>query len=207
MLASITPLGERGRHSRWGVTMAAFLIGGAGGGVLAGGALGAAGASLSAVLDRFGLGHAPVAPVLAVAAVTLVAAAFDLRLLSLGLPTVHRQVDERWLQRYRGWVYGVGFGFQLGLGVVTIVVTAALYAAFAAAFLTGSVAAGALIGVVFGLTRSATLLSVARVRRPDQLVTLGRRLRRFEPAARRSTAVLQVGLAAAALAIATGALP
>src|SRR5215831_2953370 len=151
MLASITPLGERGRHSKWGVTMSAFLIGGAAGGVSAGVALGAAGAGLSAVLDRLGIGPGPAAPVIVLAGVALLAAAFDLRLLPWSLPTVHRQVDERWLQRYRGWVYGVGFGFQLGLGVVTIVVTAAVYAVLVAAFLTGSPLAGAQIVGVFGL--------------------------------------------------------
>jgi hypothetical protein len=203
MLASITPLGERGRHSRWGLTMAAFLVGGVAGGVMAGAAIGLTGAGLLAALGS--AGSAPAVRVLVLAGVALAAAAFDLRILPFGLPTIHRQVDERWLQRYRGWVYGVGFGFQLGLGVVTIVVTAAVYAAFAAAFLTGSLAGGALIGGVFGLARSATLFSGARVRRPDQLAALGRRLRRFDTASRRSAALLQVGLAGVALAMAAGA--
>ncbi len=205
MLASITPLGERGRHSRWGVTMAAFLIGGAAGGIVAGALLGAAGAAVFAVLGHLGIRSVATATVVFLAGVALLAAAFDLRLLPLGLPTVHRQVDERWLQRYRGWVYGGGFGFQLGLGVVTIVVTAAVYAALAAAFLTGSVAAGGLIGGVFGLARSATLFSVARVRRPDQLAVLGQRLRRFDPAARRGAALLQLAMAGAVLAMAASA--
>jgi hypothetical protein len=33
-----------------------------------------------------------------------------------GCPSWQRQVDERWLTTYRGWVYGAGFGFQLGAG-------------------------------------------------------------------------------------------
>jgi sulfite exporter TauE/SafE len=187
--------------------MAAFLIGGAAGGVVAGTFLGAAGAGLFALLDRLGIGPAPAMTVLVLAGVTLLAAASDLRLLPFGIPTVRRQVDERWLQRYRGWVYGVGFGFQLGLGVVTIVTTAALYAAFAAALLTGSPAAGALIGGVFGLARSATLFSVARVRRPEQLSLLGMRLRRFDQASRMSAGLLQLALAGAALAATAGAMP
>ena len=83
------------------------------------------------------------AAALALLAVAGIAA--DLRLGDLRLPTVRRQVDNRWLNRYRGWVYGVGFGFQLGLGVVTVVTTSAVYLAFAAAMLSGSPAAGAMI--------------------------------------------------------------
>ena len=33
-------------------------------------------------------------------------------------------VHEQWLTRYRGWVYGVGFGAQLGFGLVTIITSA-----------------------------------------------------------------------------------
>ena len=66
------------------------------------------------------------------------------------LPGVRRQVDDDWLRRYRGWVYGAGFGFQLGIGVVTIVTTAAVYATFALAALTGAVATGSPVGPVSG---------------------------------------------------------
>ena len=58
------------------------------------------------------------------------------------LPTNHRQVNERWLDDYRGWVYGIGYGFQLGMGVVTIVTSATTYLAFLAAFLSHSVLGG-----------------------------------------------------------------
>ncbi|HZE04135.1 MAG TPA: hypothetical protein VE127_02860, partial [Solirubrobacteraceae bacterium] len=43
MLASITPLGERGRHSRWGLTVTAFLLGATLAGAAAGAALGTVG--------------------------------------------------------------------------------------------------------------------------------------------------------------------
>ena len=43
---------------------------------------------------------------------------------------------------YRGWVYGVGFGAQLGLGFITLVACAAIYCAFAIEFLSGSVMRG-----------------------------------------------------------------
>ena len=32
-----------------------------------------------------------------------------------------------WLGRYRSWVYGLGFGVQLGAGVTTVVVSSAVY--------------------------------------------------------------------------------
>ena len=53
------------------------------------------------------------------------------------VPGPRRQVDERWLDEYRGWVYGAGYGAQLGLGVTTVVSSAATYVALLAAFLTG----------------------------------------------------------------------
>src|SRR6185436_16220530 len=105
--------------------------------------------------------------VLAVAGV-----AVDLRLGGVRLPTVRRQVDDRWLTRYRGWVYGVGFGFQLGLGVVTVVTTAGVYLAFVAAALSGSAAAGALIGAAFGVVRWLSILPGGGVRGTGDLVRI-----------------------------------
>src|SRR5579885_1830575 len=111
MLASIHPLGERARQRRWGTTVAAYVAGSVGAATLLGGVLGGLGALLP-------LSPGPVAAVV----VVLCAAGltFDLGVGGLRLPTVHRQVDKDLLYRYRGWVVGVGFGFQLGLGVVTI---------------------------------------------------------------------------------------
>ena len=36
-------------------------------------------------------------------------------------------MNEEWLTSYRGWVYGAGFGAQLGTGVVTIVTSPIVY--------------------------------------------------------------------------------
>src|SRR5438132_5236088 len=98
------------------------------------------------------------------AALTLVGVILDARLFGTRLPSVRRQVNEDWLQRYRGWVYGLGFGVQLGLGAVTIVSISAVYLALAAAFLSGSPAAGTTIGLAFGLIRASTVLGGAAVR-------------------------------------------
>ena len=177
MLASIHPLGERARERRWGVTVFAYLVGSAAAAALLGALLGAAGHLL-------GLGPGPTAA--AVVALCALALAFDLGLGGLRLPTVHRQVDKDWLDRYRGWVVGVGFGVQLGLGVVTIVNTAAVYLALALALLTGSAGAGAGVGATFGLVRALVILVVADVRRPDQLRAALRRMQQWHPVSRRA---------------------
>ena len=95
------------------------------------------------------------------------------------LPTNHRQVNERWLDEYRGWVYGLGYGFQLGLGVVTIVTSAATYLTFVAAFLCHSVLGGLAIGLTFGLVRALPVLLTAPVRTPAALRGLLRRNARW----------------------------
>jgi len=135
-----------------------------------------------------GLGHLLAPPPLLTAAAVValcgLGLAFDLHLGGLRLPTVHRQVDKDWLDRYRGWVVGVGFGFQLGLGVVTIVNTAAVYLTFALALLSASPVAGAAVGATFGLVRALVLLGVAGVRRPDQLRSTLRRMHAWQPLSR-----------------------
>ncbi len=126
MLGSISPLGERARGSRWAVTVTAYAIGSSLAGAALGGLLGGAGRMLLSLSGATGIARV----VLLVAAIA-VGVALDLHLLGWTLPTVRRQVDDQWLYRYRGWVYGLGFGFQLGLGVVTVVSVSAVYAAFA----------------------------------------------------------------------------
>jgi sulfite exporter TauE/SafE len=188
MLASIHPLGERARNRRWGRTVSAYVAGSVAAAALLGAVLGAAGSLV------------PLSPGwTAVIVVVLVGIglAFDLGLGGLRLPTVHRQVDKDWLDRYRGWVVGLGFGFQLGLGVVTIVNTSAVYLSFALALLTGSPVAGAAVGATFGLARALVILGVARVRRPDQLRAVLRRVQAWRPLCRRA------GIAVQALALVT----
>src|SRR5207237_9536646 len=147
---------------------------------MAGGALGLTGAT---VRHHAGL---PLGLAVAIVVAAVVAGiALDLRVAGLRLPTVHRQVNEDWLNRYRGGVYGFGFGFQLGLGVVTIVTTATVYLTFALAFLAGSAWPGLAIGAGFGLWRGASVLLGAGVPTPQQLSSLHRRLGRSAPLLRR----------------------
>ncbi|MGE5226254.1 MAG: sulfite exporter TauE/SafE family protein [Planctomycetaceae bacterium] len=197
MLGSITPLGERGRGSRWVLTATAYLVGSVLGGLVVGAAAGLVGALTVGALD------VPAAARLAVLGVAVLGGfALDLRLFGLRLPTNHRQVDEEWRSRYRGWVWGLGFGVQLGLGVVTIVTTSTVYATVLGAALTGSVTGGVVVGAVFGLARALPVFAVARVRRPDQLLHVDGTLRRLAGPARRATYVAGGTLAATALALA-----
>jgi hypothetical protein len=111
-------------------------------------------------------------------------------------------VNEQWLGAYRGWVYGLGFGLQLGLGVATIVSTSAVYATLAAAAAAADPIRGLAIGATFGLLRAATLLAGRRVRTPAALHDLGRRLERWRGPARGIGLAAQAILAAVALGVA-----
>ena len=183
MLTSISPLGERARGNRWPVTVTAYVVGS----VLAGGAVGGVLGLLGEVL----LGPLP----LVAAGVCLAAALADL----LGLlPRGSRQVDEDWLVRYRGWVYGLAFGAQLGVGVVTIVTSAATYAALALCLLSGDVGAGLGIGATFGLVRALPILLLRKASTPESLRAVGARLEQLAAIAGRATTAV---LAAAALVL------
>ncbi|HEX3540206.1 MAG TPA: hypothetical protein VHT75_07135 [Acidimicrobiales bacterium] len=176
MLSSIHPLGERSKGNRWWLTVAAHVVGGAAGGAAIGAALGFAGSIV------------PSGARWAVAGLAVAAAASDLGMLPQ--PSWRRQVDERWLQLYRGWVYGIGYGFQLGMGLVTIVTTATVYVVFAVAVFAGSGRDGALLGALFGATRGATVLAASGVRTTEglrrfhqRLTRTGRRTRWLAPTA------------------------
>jgi hypothetical protein len=187
MLASITPLGERSRGFVWWHTATAFAIGAIGAGAAGGALLGALGALL---IDRPRAGL--------VLAIVALAAAADL--LGVRLPSGRRQVNEDWLGRYRGWVYGIGFGGQLGVGVATIVTTAATYATVALTFAGGSAALGALVGGTYGLVRAAALLPGRRVADAPALMRLHQRLVALRAPAQR--VAVAVELAAVAVVVA-----
>jgi hypothetical protein len=184
MLASITPLGERGRQSHWTVTIAAFALGAATAATVAGALLGALGMLLPAGFT----GHARTV----VVALALIAA-FALDLSATTVPGPRRQVDERWLDRYRGWVYGLGFGSQLGLAIVTVVTSAATYVVLLCALASGHPVTGAAIMGLYGALRGLTPLLAAGVRTPQHLTVLHARLRGADAAtARAGAAVLAV---------------
>src|SRR5437763_2953929 len=195
MLGSITPLGERGRRSRYWLTVTAFVAGS----TLAGAAAGLLAGLAGAALDLGGLSSHVRLPAIAIA--VALGLAFDLRLGGLRLPSPRRQVNEDWLTAYRGWVYGVGFGAQLGVGVVTIVTSSATYLVLVAAALTAQPGLGAAIGAAAGAARGLTILAGARVRSPGELHGLHRRLRAWEPPVRRGAQAAMLILAIAAVAV------
>ena len=191
MLTSISPLGERARGNSFGLTAAAYAAGSVVGGSAMGAALGAAGSPLVDAVDEW-------VPFAVLAAAAVLGAVLD----GAGrLPTLRRQVDERWLESYRGWVYGFGFGLQLGLGVVTIVTASATYVALLAALLTGSVAGGVVVGVTFGLARALPLLVTARVRTPADLGRLHRAVAGAARPVATATRAAQAAVALSALAL------
>ena len=120
------------------------------------------------------------------------------------VPGPRRQVEETWLTTYRGWVYGAGFGVQLGLGFTTIVTASATWVAFGCALLSGSVAGGLLIGAVYGLVRALPVLMTARTREPRALHALMRRVDAWEPRLTSATFAAQSCVALAAVAVAIG---
>ena len=195
MLASITPLGERGRQSTWAVTVTAFLIGGVAGGAAIGALAGAVG---GAVLPERTTRDTRLS---ALAAIVLIAIVLDAR--SDPAPGPRRQVNEQWLHRYRSWVYGLGFGTQLGAGVTTVVVSSAVYVVVLAAFAAGQPETGAAIGALAAGLRGATVLLTARVVSPQRLVAFHERMRVLARPVRFAALAAQLALAGlAALAVA-----
>jgi hypothetical protein len=196
MLASIHPLGERVRGNRWWLTAAAHIAASALAGALAGAAAGSVAQLTLGRLPRGGPG------VVLVVAICGLAAVVD----GIGRRPpwpVRRQVDDGWMARYRGWVYGAGFGLQLGLGVVTIVPTSAVLAVWLLALLGASPVAGAAAGVAFGLSRGLPVLANAGVDSPGRLWSFQRRFQAGAAAARWATVgslgVLAVGACALAV--------
>jgi hypothetical protein len=194
MLGSISPVGEASRGQRWWLTATAYTVASLLAGAATGLLFGLVGSGLFRVVPT------PTPVRLGGLAVLLaVGALWDTQRLPWRLPSWRRQVDERWLTTYRGWIYGAGFGFQLGTGLVTIVPSAVTYVMWVAALLTASVPGGLAVGVVFGLVRSIPLLLTAGLRSAAALHATTRRITDAEPAARSLTILGQVGTAAVAL--------
>jgi hypothetical protein len=120
-----------------------------------------------------------------------------------GVPSWRRQVDVRWLDEYRGWIMGLGFGAQLGFGLVTIITSTTTYAAVTFAALSGEVGVGLVIGGVFGLVRALPSLFMAGVNDRQALHGVFSRIERW---ARPAQMIAIVALAGAATVLATTAM-
>jgi len=163
MLSTITPLGEAGRGNRFRTTAIWFILGA----TLGGATLGVGAALLAVIVEALGVSTSIA---LALAGVLAIASAVaDAGLFGIRIPYHRRQVNELWLDDYRSWVYGSGFGFQIGLGFATYIMSSALVLLVVLAALTGNPLTAVAIGILFGFTRGLGVLPGARLTTPAKL--------------------------------------
>jgi hypothetical protein len=197
MLSSITPFGERGRGHRYYVTATWYVIGA----VLGGLTLGGVSALLS--LAASGAGRAGW---WAAAAVCGVAALVDGGAFGPVLPLLRRQVDDRWLARYRPWAYAAGFGWQIGVGVATYLMTTGVLVIAALGVLSGRADVALSLGALFGLARGLTVFATAPASTPARLRAVHARIDRIGPAVRVAVVAALAGSALVAALAAAGVL-
>jgi hypothetical protein len=177
MLSTITPLSERSRGHSYRATVGWFVLGATVGGATLGGVI-----ALAAVAVR-ALGPSPTTAVALALAATVVAGVSDSGLAGVRLPIHRRQVNERWLDRYRPWVYGAGFGWQIGSGLATYITSAAVYLVVVLGALTGRPAVALALGTGFGLLRGLAVLLTRRLDTPSGLRAFHRRFTAAGPRA------------------------
>lgn len=189
MLSSITPLAERGRGHRYRATAAWFAVGS----VVGGASLGLVTALVAIGVGAAGLSSTTLG-VFALAA-GVVAAASDTTSVAFHLPVHGRQVNERWLDQFRPWVYGAGFGWQIGAGLATYIKTSAVYLMIALAALTGDLWVAIGVGTLFGLVRGLAVFLGRRITSPSALADFHRRLVALDPRARRVVVAWELAIA------------
>jgi hypothetical protein len=200
MLSQLTPVGEASRGYRYRTTAIWFVTGAVVGGAMLGGVMAALAVAVSAL-------DVSSAVLLVIAAgLAVLAAAVDGGVLGFQPPFFHRQVNEYWLGRYRAWVYGSGFGWQIGAGVTTYIMTAAVFLTIALGALSAGPLAALLIGITFGLARGLAVLLTARLRTTAELFTLHRRFDALAEPVRRAVIVVQLVVAVVAIGAAWGVL-
>jgi hypothetical protein len=196
MLSTLTPLSERAKGHSYRSTATWFILGSTVGGATVGAvmALGAAAVnSLQPAATTLGL--------LALGA-ALVAVASDSRVAGVVLPIHRRQVNERWLDHYRQWVYGAGFGWQIGSGVSTYITSAAVYLMIVLGALTTKPVVALAAGTGFGVVRGLAVLMTRHLEDPADLRSFHRRFTAAEPGVHRGVIVVEI-VAAAVVAGAT----
>lgn len=196
MLSKITPMGEPTRNYTYRGTVAWFVAGAVVGGM----SLGVVVALLAAGVGALDLSSTTTLAIAGVAAA--VTAASDANLGGFRLPGHSRQVDDTWLDNYRSWVYGGGFGWQIGVGLATFIVTAGVYLTIVLAALTGEPAVAFAICVLFGFTRGLAVLFARGVTSPERLQQLHLRFEELATVSRQVTIGVQAVLAVVALAAA-----
>lgn len=192
MLSSITPFGEKSRGNRYPVTAAWFVVGAVTGGATLG-SLVAAGAMVASAL---GVPGHPAAVASIACVLAAVGAAVDAGVFGQVLPVVRRQVNDRWLSQYRSWVYAVGFGWQIGTGVVTYVMTSAVGLIAALGVLSARPLVGFAVATGFGTMRGMAVLLTTRARDPQGLRALHLKLDRAGEPVRWAAITVQAAAAA-----------
>ena len=171
MLSSIHPFGERSRNNRFINTAIAHVLGSTLGGLVLGVLSGFLGAAFLAVVPLDSTARIALVA-LAAAVATVLEATHRERV----LPTRTRQVNENWIQNYRGWVYGGGWGAELGFGISTIITTTLIHLLVVSMILIGDPVTAGVLGALFGAIRGATVLAAARVDSADRLRAFHRTL-------------------------------
>jgi hypothetical protein len=190
MLSTITPISERSKGHTYRATATWFVVGATAGGCTVGGVM-----ALLALAVR-GVGLSPTGAGSLALVAALAAAWSDADVFGVHLPAHGRQVNERWLDQYRGWVYGAGFGWQIGTGLATYITTAAVYLMIVLGILTGDPILALTMGAAFGVLRGLAVLLTRNLVQPSDLLAFHRRLIEIGPTVGR--AVIAVELAAAA---------
>jgi hypothetical protein len=199
MLSQLTPMAEAGRGRTFGKTAAWFVAGAIVGGLTLGAVIALGALAIAAT------GVSNTTAVAVVAGAAFLAAAVDARVLGFGPPFLHRQVNQEWLVEYRSWVYGGGFGWQIGVGVTTYVMTAAVPLMIVTGALGARPLAALGIGALFGLVRGLAVLLTARLRNPAALTAFHRRFAALGEPVRQAVIVVQLAVAVLAAWIATPA--
>jgi hypothetical protein len=197
MLSTVTPLAEAARGNRYRTTATWFWIGA----VVGGATLGLGAAALAALVSTVDLSTSTALAAGALAAV--LALGIDLGVLGRPIPHHRRQVNEDWLPKYRSWVYGSGFGWQIGTGLATYIMTAAVYLVIALAALTGSPLTAFGLCVLFGALRGSAVLLGAGLTSDAALRSFHRRFDALREPVRRMVMVVEV-LTALGCAIVAG---
>jgi hypothetical protein len=197
MLSTITPMAEAGRGHNFRSTSVWFVIGSVTGGLTLGGLMGAISFSAAAVETTTNVA------LWIAAGAALIAAASDGRVAGFHIPGHKRQVNERWLDQYRSWVYGGGFGWQIGVGLATYIMTAGVYLLILMGALTANPAIAVALGALFGLVRGLAVYLAAGLDSGEKLLAFHERFESWREPVRKSTIVVQV-LVAVIAAGATG---
>ncbi len=169
MLSTITPISVRAKGHSYRATATWFVVGATAGGATLGAVM------VLLAVSAHALPASPAGLEVAALAAALVAGVSDSGVAGVRLPIHRRQVNERWLDHYRPWVYGAGFGWQIGSGVATYITTTAVYLMIVLGALTADPAVAFLLGTLFGLLRGLAVLLTRNHTSPTLLRAFHRR--------------------------------